>query len=34
MKLVAQVPVEQADTDMKPHVMEFKKAMPTWCSFG
>jgi branched-chain amino acid transport system substrate-binding protein len=26
MKLVAQVPVEQADTDMKPHVMEFKKA--------
>jgi ABC-type branched-subunit amino acid transport system substrate-binding protein len=25
MKLVAQVPVEQADTDMKPHVMEFKK---------
>jgi ABC-type branched-subunit amino acid transport system substrate-binding protein len=26
LKLVAQVPVEQADTDMKPHVMEFKKA--------
>jgi len=25
MKLVAQVPVEQADTDMKPLVMEFKK---------
>jgi len=25
LKLVAQVPVEQADTDMKPHVMEFKK---------
>jgi len=25
MKLVAQVPVEQADTDMKPHVMELKK---------
>jgi len=25
MKLVSQVPVEQADTDMKPHVMEFKK---------
>jgi ABC-type branched-subunit amino acid transport system substrate-binding protein len=25
LKLVAQVPVEQADTDMKPHVMEMKK---------
>jgi branched-chain amino acid transport system substrate-binding protein len=25
LKLLAQVPVEQADTDMKPHVMEFKK---------
>jgi branched-chain amino acid transport system substrate-binding protein len=25
LKLVAQLPVEQADTDMKPHVMEFKK---------
>jgi ABC-type branched-subunit amino acid transport system substrate-binding protein len=25
LKLVAQVPVEMADTDMKPHVMEFKK---------
>lgn len=25
MKLVAQIPVEQADTDMKPHVMQFKK---------
>ena len=25
LKLVAQVPVEQADTDMKPHVMELKK---------
>jgi branched-chain amino acid transport system substrate-binding protein len=25
MKLVSQVPVEQADTDMKPHVMELKK---------
>jgi len=25
MKVVSQVPVEQADTDMKPHVMEFKK---------
>ena len=25
LKLVAKVPVEQADTDMKPHVMEFKK---------
>jgi ABC-type branched-subunit amino acid transport system substrate-binding protein len=25
LKLVAQVPVEQADTDMKPLVMEFKK---------
>ena len=25
LKLVAQVPVEQADTDMKPHVMEIKK---------
>jgi len=26
LKLVAQIPVEQADTDMKPHVMQFKKA--------
>jgi branched-chain amino acid transport system substrate-binding protein len=26
MKLVAQVPVEMADTDMKPHVMELKKS--------
>ena len=26
LKLVAQVPVEQADTDMKPHIMEMKKA--------
>jgi ABC-type branched-subunit amino acid transport system substrate-binding protein len=26
MKLVAQVPVEQADTDMKSHVMEIKKS--------
>jgi branched-chain amino acid transport system substrate-binding protein len=26
MELVAQVPVEVADTDMKPHVMELKKA--------
>jgi ABC-type branched-subunit amino acid transport system substrate-binding protein len=25
LKLVAQIPVEQADTDMKPHVMQFKK---------
>ena len=26
LKLVAQVPVEQADTDMKPHIMQIKKA--------
>jgi len=26
LKLVSQVPVEQADSDMKPHVMQFKKA--------
>lgn len=26
LKLVSKVPVEQADTDMKPHVMEMKKA--------
>jgi branched-chain amino acid transport system substrate-binding protein len=26
LKLVAQVPVETADTDMKPHVMQFRKA--------
>ena len=26
MKLVAQIPVENADTDMKPHIMQFKKA--------
>ena len=26
MKLVAQIPVENADTDMKPHIMKFKKA--------
>lgn len=26
LKLVAQVPVEQADTDMKPHIMQFRKA--------
>ncbi len=26
LKLVAQVPVEQADTDMKPHIMQLKKA--------
>ncbi len=26
LKLVAQVPVEKADTDMKPHVMKMKKA--------
>jgi len=26
MKLVAQIPVEKSDTDMKPHIMQFKKA--------
>ncbi|HIJ19454.1 MAG TPA: ABC transporter substrate-binding protein [Deltaproteobacteria bacterium] len=26
MKLVAQIPVENTDTDMKPHIMQFKKA--------
>ena len=26
MKLVAQVPVEMADTDMRPHVMQFRKS--------
>ncbi len=26
LKLVAQVPVEQADTDMKPHVMELQES--------
>ncbi len=26
LKLVAEIPVEQADTDMKPHVMQLKKA--------
>ncbi len=26
MKLVAQIPVENADTDMKPHIMQLKKA--------
>ena len=31
MKLVAQVPVEQADTDMKPHVMELQEGR---CRYG